>query len=1630
MRTKNKELYYEGLVAKASQELTGTEKQLALLILKLENAIYLVRDANHLEIRKIIQGQESPRDPIIYEPLVKIAHTLLGSRYGTIFQYIVDHKCEYPYSEGFDRRPFRTKNLEYHHNGLIDSFLYLVDLDFEEFSIIEYLTTRDNLSIYNPVIGDVIAYEIDQKNQQVIQALREVIFSENNGALLNYEMMKGIFKSHSVEGYKMLGDLFLAARLQEGLRQSIVENMDEGTLEATKYMLKIILDNNLIRYSSVIRALDVWTGLDLHASNTRVTKQSLEYVAASLSDPQLRVQGLQSENLNTLYISLWATAAHEENDVKDAIRFLMENGATYHKVMAQYFLTQSQNLRLRFELSYPYLHETNLELQYYLLSNYVYEYEVQWSYHSEKNESTLSVHHIPVLENKQERSRHFELFKNMFLQMPKREVSIESKAIKGLTITFSLDEIARKLMFLTAYDLDKDWLQQLIEWKDKLSADLRENLLSFFIKDYDDHIQRAFLFASLADKSINNREIALAHIKKIDLLQGEIEKVEAILKLKTGALRQGAIQILIGLSRDELAESVDRLLTSKAELQRVGALEIISEVSDQGERERLVTVFKNKIAQMKATSKEQILIDKLYQPDEFSLGNGFGLFDPNHQVNLELLEHPKLELNNLFHSSTDTIKQFLHGLDALVHEHRHVEYEVEWYDGSKDTLHIGEELRCPNHEEEQQKLGYFPLSEVWQEYFNGQGLSASAIIQTAYFLHSHRIFTYYHNMLDVWDVMDYPRVEGWRKTFLEEILPIANIEEMNDYIDDLNYRSQVETLFDAYLLSQNSKEFFEIISSVLNYLVHSIPEGRLKTEYKLLDFLAEPWLEWAEQFINDDEDFDVYFKLHYQLYTIANFESFLPSMEDLAKAYDCNLIDEQVIFRELVGRKETSRDYLSELTNPKGQVIKKYPYMKPIKDRVVQRILDIELKRGDLQTDVTTVAMGIERHEGIESFVQILVGLDKESFVRGYIYGYGSELSKKEVFSHLLKNSYPKEGESDEHLQEFLNGKNILEKRLVEAAMYAPQWLDLVSKYLNWNGLRSAAWYFHAHINETFSKEKETIVAHYSPISPQDFQDGAFDIRWFKECYEQLGEERFQILYQCAKYISSGANHRRSQLFADAALGRLELESTEKIVQEKRTKDQVLSYSLIPVKNEQDVLNRYVFLQKFLQESKKFGAQRRASEAKTVTIALDNLARNAGFKDVTRLKWAMEAKKMEEIMPYLEPKIIEDLTVQLVIDANGRADIQVVKANKVLKSLPAKYKKHEYVGVLKEYKADLREQHKRAKEELERSMELGNSFVLDEINKMMKNPVLVPLMTALVLKVENHLGYFEDGSLIGVGQVNKYSIQDTDEIYITHPVHLYESGKWSDFQRDLFARKVKQPFKQVFREIYLPNQDELAAGTGTGRYAGHQIQPQKTVALLKNRLWTTSYEVGLQKVYYKENIIVQLNTLADWFSPSDVEYPTLETVEFFDRLTFQPLEIKNIPKLIFSETMRDIDLVVSIAHVGGGDPEASLTTIEMRRVIVAESVRLMKLENVRIEGNFALIGGSLGEYSVHLGSANVYKQATGAIYIVPVHSQQRGRVFLPFMDEDSKTAEIVSKVLMLAEDKKIKDPFILEQIKN
>ena len=48
---------------------------------------------------------------------------------------------------------------------------------------------------------------------------------------------------------------------------------------------------------------------------------------------------------------------------------------------------------------------------------------------------------------------------------------------------------------------------------------------------------------------------------------------------------------------------------------------------------------------------------------------------------------------------------------------------------------------------------------------------------------------------------------------------------------------------------------------------------------------------------------------------------------------------------------------------------------------------------------------------------------------------------------------------------------------------------------------------------------------------------------------------------------------------------------------------------------------------------------------------------------------------------------------------------------------------------------------------------------------------------------------------------------------------------------------------------------------------------------------------------------------------------------------------------------------------------------------------------------------------------------------VPVHSRHRGRIFPPSAADDPKTAEAMSKVILLAQETKIKDPTIQEQLR-
>jgi len=379
-------------------------------------------------------------------------------------------------------------------------------------------------------------------------------------------------------------------------------------------------------------------------------------------------------------------------------------------------------------------------------------------------------------------------------------------------------------------------------------------------------------------------------------------------------------------------------------------------------------------------------------------------------------------------------------------------------------------------------------------------------------------------------------------------------------------------------------------------------------------------------------------------------------------------------------------------------------------------------------------------HEGAEVFAEILSALGKETLARGYI--WSADYTKREVLSSLLKTSVPSAADNAQTLRAALRGR-VPEKRLLEAVMYAPAWIAVAEDYLNWPGLKCAAWYFHAHTRDSYSPEFETEVARFSPIDKEDFQRGAFDINWFKEAYGTLGEERFNTLYDCAKYIFDGSKHRRAQLFADAALGKLNIDETETRIRGKRNKDLLLSYSLIPFAENpaREALRRYEFIHEFLKKSREFGSQRQAGEKETANIALENLARNLGYPDVLRFNWKMETEKLDAIQNYFRPRAVGGTSLFLEMDDSGLAELVADKGGKRLKSVPASIKKDEYVKEISKVRSSLKAQFSRARASLERAMENRDAFSFEEASELLRHPVISPLVKKLVFRCGEEFGF-------------------------------------------------------------------------------------------------------------------------------------------------------------------------------------------------------------------------------------------------------------------------------------------------
>jgi len=429
-------------------------------------------------------------------------------------------------------------------------------------------------------------------------------------------------------------------------------------------------------------------------------------------------------------------------------------------------------------------------------------------------------------------------------------------------------------------------------------------------------------------------------------------------------------------------------------------------------------------------------------------------------------------------------------------------------------------------------------------------------------------------------------------------------------------------------------------------------------------------------------------------------------------------------------------------------------------------------------------------------------------------------------------------------------------------------------------------------------------------------------------------------------------------------------------------------------------------------------------------------------------------------------KKIEFGSVTCNIQARNAGDVIIEwkKDDKPIKSVPATVKK-EFAGRLKELKNDIKELEAQLQVQKDRIEGYYLEQKVWKYNEWLENYITHPLVKVIASKLIwlfkkediNETGLLIDNKFFNVKNELITWLDENVSVELWHPINsnIDEIVSWRNFIQE---KEITQPFKQAYREIYLLTDAELNTNTYSNRFAAHILRQHQFAALCKQRSW----QYHLMGQWDSHNTpTIQLpvwNMTAQYYVDADgnaeannvgvFNYISTDQVRFYQGNEL--LQLINVPKIVFSEIMRDVDLFVGVTSIGN-DPNWTNTgnegynaywhgysfgelteSAKMRSEVLQKLIPRLKIaDKCSFDKKYLIVKGKLRTYKIHMGSGNIMMEPNDQyLCIVPGGRTEKdpGRIYLPF-EGDRQLSVIISKALLLAEDDKIKDVTITRQIK-
>ena len=453
---------------------------------------------------------------------------------------------------------------------------------------------------------------------------------------------------------------------------------------------------------------------------------------------------------------------------------------------------------------------------------------------------------------------------------------------------------------------------------------------------------------------------------------------------------------------------------------------------------------------------------------------------------------------------------------------------------------------------------------------------------------------------------------------------------------------------------------------------------------------------------------------------------------------------------------------------------------------------------------------------------------------------------------------------------------------------------------------------------------------------------------------------------------------------------------------------------------------------------------------KQVERALDEAAQRAGISRAQLLEKAVESHGLDERGRH--EVALGDYTAVLAAVPPGRAQLVFRNAaGKELRSTPAAVRERHDAELrrLRAARGKLDKTLQAERRRLEGLLAAERTWSFDEWERLyLRHGVTRAVASGMIWQLEGRpfLPAVEapDG---GDGEVRLWHPLEADTDEIVH------------WRRVLLERELVQPFKQAYRETYVVAPTEEETRVYSNRFAAHVLRYPQVYALQKQRGWSGNalgpwdggFDAALRLEFHDAGVIAEfwIEAVDDGRGELLAELCTTDQVRFYrtGAEAEGPMPLVEVPPRAFSEAMRDVDLFVSVASIGadptwedrGEDrfdayweeavfPHALSESARVRRELLADLLpRLAIASRCELGDTYLRVRGDRGSYRIHLSSAAVTMEPGNRFLCIVPKRGKGADVFLPF-EGDMRLSEILSKAFMLADDTKIRDRTIVQQL--